>query len=148
MLELVTIATLFVMFISILLGVIDRFILGIGLPWPEELARFLLVWGSLLSAAIAAKWKQHFQLTFVLRRMGFSGAIVIDVISIAALIVVIGYGVQFAWIFRVQTSPAMGIPMSWVYAAAPVSATLMAGYLVRDLIARMRSQRMAPRKDI
>lgn len=143
MLEIVTIASLFVMFVSILIGVIDRFVLGIGLPWPEELARFLLVWGSLLSAAAAAKRTQHFQLTIVLRRLGIVGAIVIDVISIAALIVVIGYGVQFAWIFRVQTSPALGIPMSWVYAAAPVSAALMAGYLVRDLVARIRGRAAA-----
>jgi TRAP-type C4-dicarboxylate transport system permease small subunit len=43
MLEAVTIATLFVMFVSILVGVIDRFVLGLGFPWPEELGRFLLV---------------------------------------------------------------------------------------------------------
>jgi TRAP-type C4-dicarboxylate transport system permease small subunit len=140
MLEAATIALLFVMFVSILIGVIDRFVLGIGLPWPEELARFLLVWGSLLSAAIAAKRGQHFQLTFFLRRLGIAGAIIVDVASIVALLVVIGYGVQFAWIFRAQTSPALGIPMSWVYAAAPVSAALIAGYLVRDLAARIRGR--------
>lgn len=140
MVEVVTITLLFVMFVSILIGVIDRFLLGIGLPWPEELARFLLVWGSLLSAAIAAKQEQHFQFTFFLRRLGIAGAVIIDVISIVALIVVIGYGVQFAWFFRMQTSPALGIPMSWVYAAAPVSAALIAGYLVRDLVARIRGR--------
>jgi TRAP-type C4-dicarboxylate transport system permease small subunit len=138
MLEIVTIASLLVMFVSILVGVIDRFLLGIGLPWPEELARFLLVWASLLSAAIAAKRTQHFQLTFVLRRLGLPGAVVVDVVSIAAMLAVVGYGVQFAWLFRVQTSPALGIAMSWVYAAAPVSAALIAGYLVRDLIVRIR----------
>jgi TRAP-type C4-dicarboxylate transport system permease small subunit len=54
------------------------------------------------------------------------------------MLAVVGYGVQFAWLFRVQTSPALGIAMSWVYAAAPVSAALIAGYLVRDLIVRIR----------
>ena len=140
MLEFVTIASLFVMFVSILIGVIDRFLLGIGLPWPEELARFLLVWASLLSAAIAAKRAQHFQLTFVLRRLGLTGAVIVDLVSIAAMLAVVGYGVQFAWLFRVQTSPALGIPMSWVYAAAPVSAALIAGYLLRDLVARIRGR--------
>jgi TRAP-type C4-dicarboxylate transport system permease small subunit len=140
MLEIVTIASLAVMFVSILIGVLDRFVLGIGLPWPEELARFLLVWGSLLSAAIAAKRSAHFQLTIIVRYLGTAGAIVMDVIAIAALVVVIGYGVQFAWIFRVQTSPALGISMSWVYAAAPVSAALIVGYLVRDIVARVRTR--------
>jgi TRAP-type C4-dicarboxylate transport system permease small subunit len=140
MLEAVTIATLFVMFVSILVGVIDRFVLGLGFPWPEELGRFLLVWGSLLAAAVAAKRSQHFQLTFFIRRFGVAGAVIIDVISIAALAIVVVYGVQFAWIFRVQTSPALGIPMTWVYAAAPVSAALIIGYLARDLVARIRDR--------
>src|SRR5438132_8591732 len=140
MLEIITIATVFVMFVSILIGVIDRFVLGLGLPWPEELARFLLIWGSLLAAAVAAKRSQHFQLTFFLRRFGTTGAVVVDLVSIAALAIVVGYGIQFAWIFRVQTSPALGIAMTWVYAAAPVSAALIIGYLVRDLIARLRDR--------
>jgi TRAP-type C4-dicarboxylate transport system permease small subunit len=139
-LELVTIASLAVMFVSILIGVVDRFVLGIGLPWPEELARFLLVWGSLLSAAIAAKHKAHFQLTVVIRHLGVGGAVVVDAIAICALLLVVGYGIQFAWIFRVQTSPALGISMSWVYAAAPVSAALIVGYLVRDIVTRVRAR--------
>ena len=140
MLEAITIATLFVMFASILVGVMDRFVLGLGLPWPEELARFLLVWGSLLAAAVAAKRSQHFQLTFLLRRFGVAGATIIDAMSIAALAIVVAYGIQFAWIFRMQTSPALGLAMSWVYAAAPVSAALIIGYLVRDILARIRGR--------
>jgi TRAP-type C4-dicarboxylate transport system permease small subunit len=146
MLEVVTLASLAVMFVSILIGVIDRFVLGIGLPWPEELARFLLVWGSLLSAAIAAKRGAHFQLTLVVRRFGAAGAIAVDVVSIAALLLVVAYGVQFAWLFRGQASPALGLPMSAVYAAAPVSAALIVGYLVRDVLARLRS-RVRARKE-
>jgi TRAP-type C4-dicarboxylate transport system permease small subunit len=69
-----------------------------------------------------------------------AGAVIVDVISIAALAIVVVYGVQFAWIFRVQTSPALGIPMTWVYAAAPVSAALIIGYLLRDLVARIRGR--------
>jgi len=140
MLEIITIATVFVMFVSVLVGVIDRFILGFGLPWPEELARFLLIWGSLLAAAVAAKRSQHFQLTFVLRKLGTAGAMIIDVVSIVALAIVVVYGVQFAWVFRGQTSPALGLAMTWVYAAAPVSAALVIGYLARDLVVRVRGR--------
>ena len=34
------------------MGVLDRFVLGVGLAWPEEVSRFLLIWVSLLAAAI------------------------------------------------------------------------------------------------
>lgn len=141
MLEVVTIASLFVMFMAILVGVLDRFLLGLGLPWPEELARFLLIWASLLSAAVAAKRHQHFQLTIVARLFGAMGANLIDLIGIATLSAVIWYGIKITLIFHVQTSPSLGIPMSWVYAAVPVSCALIAGYLVRDIFVRTRDRR-------
>jgi TRAP-type C4-dicarboxylate transport system permease small subunit len=134
MLEGVTIGLLAAMCASTLMGVADRFLLGIGLPWPEELSRFLLVWTSLLAAVVAAKRRAHFRVTLLLDRLGRRGAVLVDVLCLFVLAVVLGYGVQLAWIFHAQKSPALGIPMSLVYAAVPVSALLIAGYVVGDLI--------------
>jgi TRAP-type C4-dicarboxylate transport system permease small subunit len=139
MLEALTILTLFGMFISILIGVVDRYALGLGLPWPEELGRFLLIWGSLLSAAVAAKRGQHFRLTLVSRHFGLAGDLVIQGATIIALLIVVWYGAEITWIFRVQRSPALDISMAWVYASAPVSAALMAAYVAAGLRSRLRS---------
>lgn len=129
------------MLVTTLIGVLDRFIIGAGLPWPEEVARFLLIWTSLLSAAIAAKHGQHYRLTFLYDRIGRLGATAIDAACIAALVVVCWQGIQLVRIFHGQTSPALGLPMSYIYAAVPVSAVLISWYLLVHLLARWRPAR-------
>jgi TRAP-type C4-dicarboxylate transport system permease small subunit len=126
------------MVVTTLIGVVDRFIIGSGQPWPEELARFTLIWTSLLSAAVAAKHGAHYRLTFVYDRLGRAGGAAIDALCIASLGVVCWQGVALVRIFNNQISPALGIPMSYVYAAVPVSAALIAWYLLRHLVARWR----------
>jgi TRAP-type C4-dicarboxylate transport system permease small subunit len=135
-LEGATIALLVVMLGSTLIGVADRFVLEIGLPWTEELSRFLLVWASLLAAAVATKRRRHFRIELAQRRLGAPGEAVITVLCVAALAVAIWYGIHIARLFHAQTAPALGIPMSWVYAAVPVSGGLMIFYLLRDLFRR------------
>jgi len=127
------------MLLTTLIGVVDRFVIGSGLPWPEEVARFLLIWTSLVSAAIAAKHGQHYRLTFIYDRIGRIGAIVIDLLCIAALGVVCWKGIELVRIFDNQTSPALGLPMSYVYAAVPVCAALIAWYMLGHVITRWRT---------
>ena len=136
MLEGVTIIFIVVMLGSTLIGVADRFVLGIGLSWTEELSRFLLVWASLLAAAVATKRRSHFRVAFVIERLSRAGKIGVNLACIGGLGVAIWYGVQLVHLFHAQTAPALGIPMSWVYAAVPVSGTLMCFYLLRDLLRR------------
>ncbi len=126
------------MVVTTLIGVLDRFVIGSGQSWPEELARFTLIWTSLLSAAVAAKHGQHYRLSFIYDRLGRAGGAVIDVLCIASLAVVCWQGIALVRIFNNQISPALGIPMSYVYAAVPVSAVLIAWYLLRHLVARWR----------
>lgn len=142
-LEGITILGLFAMVVSTLIGVADRFVIGSGLPWPEELARFLLIWTSLLSAAVAAKHQAHFRLTFVSDRLGPSWALIIDGITVGSLLFVAWQGILLVEIFHFQTSPALGIPMSFVYAAVPASTILMSLYIFRNMLTRMRDARKA-----
>jgi TRAP-type C4-dicarboxylate transport system permease small subunit len=137
-LEGITILALFAMALSTLIGVADRFVLGSGLPWPEELARFLLIWTSLLSAAVAAKHQAHFRLTFIYGRLGPIWGCIIDGISVGSLLFVAWHGILLVEIFHFQTSPALGIPMSFIYAAVPVSTILMSLYILKDILARLR----------
>lgn len=141
MLEGITIFLLGAMVISTLIGVVDRFFIGSGLPWPEELARFLLVWTSLLAAAIAAKHHQHFRLSVLSDRLGRIWATLVDLACIGALGLVIWQGIRLAEIFHMQRSPALDLPMSVVYASVPVSAALIAYFIARESIARWRVRR-------
>jgi TRAP-type transport system small permease protein len=137
-LEGITILALFAMVVTTLIGVIDRFIIGFGLPWPEELARFLLIWTSLLAAALAAKHQAHFRLTFLYDHLGRTWPFIVDAVTVAALLFVAWQGILLVEIFHFQTSPALGIQMSFVYAAVPVSMILMSFYVLRNMLSRMR----------
>jgi TRAP-type C4-dicarboxylate transport system permease small subunit len=132
-----------VMVLATLIGVLDRFIVGAGLPWPEELARFLLIWTSLLSAAVATRRGQHYRLSFLYEKLGRSGATAIDIVCISTLGVVFWQGIRLVRIFNNQISPALSLPMSYVYAAVPVSAALISWYLLQGMITRWRMQRTA-----
>jgi TRAP-type C4-dicarboxylate transport system permease small subunit len=134
-----------VMVVTTLIGVLDRFVFGSGLPWPEEVARFMLIWTSLISAAVAAKHGGHYRLSFVYDRFGRYGTAAIDLACIAALLVVCWQGILLVRIFNNQISPALGLPMSYVYAAVPVSAALISWYLLRNLVVRWRSPGAAVR---
>ena len=140
MLEAITILLLGVMVLATLIGVVDRFFIGSGLPWPEEVARFLLIWTSLLAAAVAAKHHQHFRLNLLFDRLGRGWATLVDLACIGSLALVIWQGIHLAQIFHTQTSPALGLPMSVVYASVPVSAVLIAFFIGREMLARWRSR--------
>jgi TRAP-type C4-dicarboxylate transport system permease small subunit len=111
-----------VMLISTLLGVADRLFLGIGMSWTDELARFALVWTSLLAAAITLQHQRHFAFTAILEQLGSAGRIGVDLLMLAGLSVLAWYGIRLTAAVAVQTSPSLGIEMSWVYAAVPTFA--------------------------
>ncbi|MBI2000495.1 MAG: TRAP transporter small permease [candidate division NC10 bacterium] len=127
-------------------GVLDRFVLGVGLAWPEEVSRFLLIWVSLLAAAIAVRERKHFVVDVVGSlwggpRLAARLDAVIRLVCFLFLLGVVGYGLQLSIVFHPQRSPALGLPMSVVYAAVPVSGALMLGYLARDAVRDRRGPR-------
>jgi TRAP-type C4-dicarboxylate transport system permease small subunit len=111
-----------IMLISTLAGVADRLFLGIGMSWTDELARFALVWTSFLAAAIALQHQRHFAFTIIFDRLGSAGRIGVGLLILTGLVVLAWYGIRLTVAVTVQTSPSLGIAMSWVYAAVPVFA--------------------------
>ncbi len=127
-LEALSAALLFTLCGDVLLGVADRFVFHLGWPWPEELARFLLTWLSFLTAAVAARRDGHFVIDYfaarLFRRRDFRIFRVAMAAAVTAtLLLVIIKGWQLTVIVASQASPALGLPMGWVYAAIPVGGT-------------------------
>ena len=143
-LDAVTILMLVAMLGTTLLGVLDRFVLEVGIAWTEELGRFLLVWTSLLAAVIATRENRHFRLEVLVPRLGRFGRIFASLVGLAAMAVVAWYGFRLARMFHFQTSPGLGLSMAWIYASVVVAALLIALYLVRDLIRALRPPEPGP----
>ena len=117
------------MAIVVFLQVIFRYILNLPLFWTEELARYCLVWASLLGSAVAVKRGQHIAVTIFMERLPPAlrrGLSIIALISVAAILAIILWGgIQLVVITHAQISPALRISMSVPYLAVPVGAALM-----------------------
>lgn len=117
------------MTLIVLLGVFFRYILKAPLPWSEELARYLMVWGASLGAFVAFKEGSHIGVTLIMDR--FRGRIgiflkrVSQMIVIIFMAIVVKEGIVLVFKLKGQTSTAMEIPMGWAYMAIPVGCLLI-----------------------
>ena len=117
------------MAVVVFLQVIFRYVLNLPLFWTEELARYCLVWASLLGSAVAVKRGQHIAVTIFIERFPPAlrqGLTIIALLSVAAILTIIFWGgIQLVTITRAQISPALRVSMSVPYLAVPVGAALM-----------------------
>ncbi len=117
------------MTLSVLLGVLFRYVLKAPLPWSEELARYLMIWGVSLGASIAFREGSHVGVTMLQDRFTkkygkglFQFAQIIIIIFMAIISI---QGFILVSKLEGQTSPAMEIPMAWPYLAIPVGCFLI-----------------------
>jgi len=108
----------------VLLGVLFRYVLEAPLPWSEELARYLMVWGASLGASVAFKEGSHIAVSMLVDRLhGLSGEIILKVTQIIVFIfmaIVMVEGFILAFKVSTQESPAMEISMTWPYLSIPI----------------------------
>mgnify|MGYP003754244791 FL=1 len=123
------------------LQVVFRYLLARPLSWSEELARYLFVWVSLLGAAAGVGSSMKQGLDILTRYFPQKVQRVIDILVRASVIVFCGIlvskGIELTKIVHLQKSPAMRLPMSWVYSAVPVSAALMIFIAVTEFLSEL-----------
>ena len=107
-----------------------RYILRISLSWPEELARYVLVWLMFFGVAAAAATRSQIVVDTLLELVSPRVRRVLEGIGALAGLVAVGApGVDepaalFGPASR-STSPATGIPSFWIYLAIPVGGVLL-----------------------
>ncbi len=133
------IGTLFFNVVLVFVQVIMRYVFHNSLYWSEELARFVFLWFSWIGTSFAVREGAHLKVTMVGDWLGGRGKRVLEFISLViwigfSLFLVYQGGKITAFVASMgQTSPALYIPVSFVYASVPVGSTLMAARLVFEL---------------
>ncbi len=106
-----------------------------ALSWSEEITCFLLVYASLVGAAVAFKRGSHIAVTFIVENLPAGVqkalAILVHLLGISFFGVIAIYGILLMKTESQQTSPAMMIPMMWVYFIFPV----LGGVIILHLLA-------------
>lgn len=119
----------FAVFVVVLLQVVMRYVFASPNPWTEELSRFGFIWVSMLGAALAAELRTHFvfdQFVGLLRPGLQKLARVCSTAIFAAMAVgLILFGLELVALAGSQRSPALNLPISWIYASVPVAGLLM-----------------------
>jgi TRAP-type C4-dicarboxylate transport system permease small subunit len=121
----------FSMLILLVFGqVIFRYVFNNSQPWIEELSRFLFVWIIYLGGTITIR--KGLNITFDLVLEALEGKVwltvfmLVNIISIAFLILIVFLGLNISSINRIQYSSLLHLNMGIVTLAIPLGGTLMA----------------------
>ncbi|HDK27740.1 MAG TPA: TRAP transporter small permease [Candidatus Atribacteria bacterium] len=126
-----TLASVFLstMMLSVFLQVLARYVFRWSLPWPEELARYCFIWGSLLGAGIALERRKLHDIDIVFNRLpnklkSFI-TFIVNLLALGFLVIFVVYGIELLSVTHRQMSSALIIRMSYVYGAVPFAGSLM-----------------------
>lgn len=122
-------AMLAVMTAIIAVLIVSRNLLSFSFSWSEELTRFLLVWLSMLGAAVLLRRDDHIQMElltdYLSPRMRTVLSLALRLLVLAFLVILLHQSWLTAGARAVTHAPASGISMRIPYLALPVGAALM-----------------------
>ena len=136
-----------VLLLTVIWGVLTRYLLGDQAPWTEELARFLLVWVSFLGAALAYAGQQHLGIDLLVARFDpwtrrLAECVVHGIVALFAF-GVMGFGgfelcrERFA---SGQLLPSLGVSKAWQYLVVPLSGVMIGLLAVIHLVETARGR--------
>lgn len=124
----IIIASMLAILVVTCLQVFMRFIMGNPLPWPEELARYAMIWASLLAAVYVQLDRGHLGIDFFVLKLPKKAAIVVrilmNVLIIVFMIAAISSGINEAYTLMGMKTGALQISRGIPYLAVPVSCSL------------------------
>lgn len=124
------------LFLCVMMQIVWRYILELPLPWSEEVARYLLVWISLLAVAIAFRNDSHIRLDFFIARcprvLRHVVWVFFNLLVLAFLVLLVVYGIPNAFLGKNTFSPGLSASFSTMtftlflpYLSVPVAAGIM-----------------------
>ncbi len=143
-LEVLVMVVVAVLVVDVLWQVFTRFILKNPSTWSEELAVFMLIWVSLLGAAVALNRGAHLGIDYFVGKLSpkkrlYTEVFVFLCVSLFSLSVMVLGGIDLvvSTLKLQQLSPALGIKVGYVYLAVPISGFFLVLYSVIGLVERL-----------
>jgi TRAP-type C4-dicarboxylate transport system permease small subunit len=120
-----------------------RYALNSPLVWSEELVIYLCVWLTYLGAAVLTAKKTHLRLGMgLVARVapGLAGpiSILLELTIFACLVLLTWQVIRFTVLSSILRSPALRIPMWWVWVAVPANGALMMLFVGHSLVTTFR----------
>ncbi|HSE93302.1 MAG TPA: TRAP transporter small permease [Methylomirabilota bacterium] len=127
---------------AVFLQVVLRYALNTGLEGLDEVPRYLFVWLVMLGAAAAMYRGEHTALEFFRGRLPPRGQALVRVVTNGAAVALFLSLIHSSLVLvpnaQLQSSPGLGLPLGYVYAAVPVGSVLIILPLVGNVVRAVR----------
>ena len=139
-LEVLAIVAAAALVLDVVWGVVTRAMPGGQAKWTEELARFLLIWVSMLGGALAFRRREHLGIDFLVSSMHSDVSRGLQVfkygivcVTAAAVFLYGGIRIVSDALIAQQTTPALGWKMGYVYAAVPLAGAFILLFSLEEM---------------
>ncbi|GHT80917.1 permease [Spirochaetia bacterium] len=122
------------------LQVIFRFVLKMPASWTEETAKYAFIWMTFIGSSLGAKNLAHIRVDMLENNLKGPSRLALNLfcqiafLFFAVVLTVVGINMLISLSSKPQLSPALKIPMQWIYAALPVGMGLASMRIIRNLI--------------
>ena len=130
--EVILVSIFGLLVIDVLGQVFSRYVLNTSFAFTEELARFSLIWLSILGAAYLNAKRQHLSMDFLYQKFSEKTRkkalffIEICIFLFALIVMVIGgFNLVYTTLHLGQLSGTLRIPLGYIYAILPISGLLI-----------------------
>jgi TRAP-type C4-dicarboxylate transport system permease small subunit len=134
---------IFIFSVMVIVGtyqIVTRYVFSSPSTVSEELLTYAFTWLALFAAALVFGKRQHMRMSYFADKMGEGAGFILALLSevlvviFAALVLIYG-GMSITRLTATQITASLGVPMSYVYAALPVSGVLIVIYGIMNIAA-------------
>lgn len=119
-------------------NVVLRYVFGTGMPWAEELSRYLFIWMIFLGAIVALQQRSHLTVDLLTEAVPLKVKKILLIISNFLVLLVLMLILNGSWAMTLQNlhvnAPATGIPMFMIYGAGVVLSISMGVLTINNII--------------
>lgn len=127
------------------INVVVRFVLKSGIVWAEEYARFAIIWIVLGACAAAVRTDAHMKITAIpdaiknpTGKLALETIVTVIYLAFCVILLVCGVTLTMSMIRNHQVSPAMEIPLWWIYVSIPIGAADMIIRIIQVYLRRVK----------
>lgn len=139
--EIILVFIFSVLVLDVIGQVFSRYILNTSFAFTEELARFSLIWLSILGATYLNAKRAHLSMDFLYQKFSEKNQkkvlIFIEIcIFLFALVVMVigGFNLVYTTLYLGQLSGTLRIPLGYIYAILPISGLLIMWFSVYHIV--------------
>jgi TRAP-type C4-dicarboxylate transport system permease small subunit len=132
-------AALLLLVVTVSWQVFSRYVLNDPSSWTDELSRYTMVWLGLLGASYLFGIKAHLAITLLAHSIPskmnhFLQFFINMVILTFVILAMFKGGITLVGRTMSQLTPALQIPMAYVYLILPISAVIITVYIILNLL--------------